>query len=56
VIDFDAVVRDPARPTKHLPQYDPGDHLHATDSGYEAMANAINLDWFRAGQRSPATR
>ncbi|MQA31508.1 MAG: SGNH/GDSL hydrolase family protein [Luteitalea sp.] len=57
VIDFDAVVRDPGRPAKHLPQYDPGDHLHATDAGYEAMANAINLDWFKAGQRgTPATR
>lgn len=57
VIDFDAVIRDPRSPTKHLPRYDPGDHLHATDIGYEAMADAINLDWFGAGrQKTPATR
>ena len=57
VIDFDAVIRDPGSPTKHQPRYDPGDHLHATDVGYEAMANAINLDWFKAGQqRTPTTR
>jgi lysophospholipase L1-like esterase len=56
VLDFDAVIRDPGNPTKHLPKYDPGDHLHATDIGYEAMGNAINLDWFRAGQQKPATR
>lgn len=50
VIDFDAVVRDPSSPTKILPRYDPGDHLHANDAGYEAMAKAINLDLF--GDRS----
>jgi len=43
VIDFDAVTRDPANPTRFLPQYDSGDHLHPNDAGYQAMANAIDL-------------
>lgn len=54
VIDFDAVVRDPANPSKLLPRYDSGDHLHPNDDGYEAMANAIDLALFRAG-RTPRT-
>jgi lysophospholipase L1-like esterase len=47
VIDFDAAVRDPTRPTKGLPQYDPGDHLHMNPAGYQAMANAIDLALFK---------
>jgi len=46
VADFDAVLRDPARPTRLLPAYDGGDHLHPNDAGYEAMAKAIPLGWF----------
>lgn len=46
VIDFDAVVRDPANPTKILPAYDVGDHLHPNDAGYRAMADAIDLRLF----------
>ena len=47
VIDFDAAVRDPARPTRMLPAYDSGDSLHPSDAGYLAMANAIDLALFR---------
>src|ERR1019366_4414151 len=47
VIDFDAAVRDPNRPTKGLPQYDPGDHLHMNPAGYQTMANAIDLGLFK---------
>jgi lysophospholipase L1-like esterase len=47
VIDFDAVIRDPKSPTKMLPQYDSSDHLHPSDAGYQAMANAIDLDLFK---------
>jgi lysophospholipase L1-like esterase len=43
VIDFDAVVRDPADPSAMLPAYDSGDHLHPGAAGYHAMANAIDL-------------
>ncbi len=47
VIDFDRAVRDPAHPTRILPAYDSGDHLHPNDAGYRAMANFIDLSLFR---------
>jgi len=43
VIDFDAVVRDPKRPSFIQAQYDSGDHLHPNDAGYKAMAESIDL-------------
>jgi lysophospholipase L1-like esterase len=43
VIDFEEVMRDPNQPTKSRPEFDPGDHLHPNDAGYEAMANSIDL-------------
>jgi lysophospholipase L1-like esterase len=43
VIDFDAVTRDPNRPTHILAKYDSGDHLHPQDDGYKAMAESIDL-------------
>lgn len=43
VIDFDKAVRDPANPQNLLPAY-VGDPLHPNDAGYQAMANAVNLD------------
>lgn len=46
VVDFDAAVRDPAHPTKVLPAYDSGDHLHPSDAGYQAMADAVDLSLF----------
>jgi lysophospholipase L1-like esterase len=30
-----------------LQAYDSGDHLHPNGAGYEAMANAVDLAWFR---------
>jgi lysophospholipase L1-like esterase len=47
VIDFDLVTRDPGQPTRILPAFDSGDHLHPSDAGYQAMANAIDLRLFR---------
>ena len=47
VFDFDAAVRDPARPTTVLGTYDAGDRLHLNAAGYEAMARAIDLTVFR---------
>jgi lysophospholipase L1-like esterase len=47
VIDFDKVVRDPQNPTKILPAFDSGDHLHPNDAGYKAMADSIDLRLFR---------
>ncbi|HKN57075.1 MAG TPA: SGNH/GDSL hydrolase family protein [Amycolatopsis sp.] len=47
IVDFDATTRDPAHPARLLPAYDSGDHIHPNDTGYQAMANAVNLHWFR---------
>ena len=47
VIDFDMVTRDPAAPTKLLPIYDSGDHLHPNDAGYKAMGEAVDLALFK---------
>ncbi|CAB3854508.1 hypothetical protein LMG26854_03138 [Achromobacter aegrifaciens] len=43
VVDFDAVLRDPAHPARLLPAYDSGDSLHPNDAGYQAMAQALDM-------------
>ncbi|MGE8175271.1 SGNH/GDSL hydrolase family protein [Pseudomonas fluorescens] len=43
VIDFDRIMRDPQHPTRFLPAYDSGDHLHPGDVGNQAMAEAVDL-------------
>lgn len=48
VIDFDEVVGDPNHPTRLLPSYDSGDHLHVNDSGNVAQGSAIPLALFHA--------
>ena len=48
VVDFDQVLRDPARPTQLLPAYDAEDHLHVNDAGNVAQGNAIPLALFEA--------
>lgn len=50
VIDFDEVTRDPSSPTRLLPLYDSGDHLHPNNLGYEAMGDAVDLKLFRNGK------
>jgi lysophospholipase L1-like esterase len=47
VIDFDALMRDPARPDRLNPALDSGDHLHPSLAGYRAMAEAIPLALFK---------
>ena len=47
VVDFDEVLRDPARPSQLLPAYAADDHLHVNDAGNVAQANAIPLALFR---------
>ena len=47
VLDFDAAVRDPARPARLLRTYDSSDGLHLNPAGYQAMANSIDLSLFR---------
>jgi len=43
LIDLDKVLRDPDHPTRMLPAYDSGDHLHPGDAGYAASADAVTL-------------
>ena len=40
-VDFDAVLRDPEHPESFRKEYDSGDHLHPSEAGYKAMAEAI---------------
>ena len=47
VIDFDQLLRDPGSPSRLLPAYDSGDHVHPNDIGYQMMADAIDLSLFR---------
>ncbi len=47
VVDVDQVLRDPSHPTRLLPAYDSGDHLHPNTTGGQAIANAIDLRLFR---------
>jgi lysophospholipase L1-like esterase len=46
VIDMDATVRNPVTLTNLLKAYDTGDHLHLNPTGYQAMADAIDLKLF----------
>ena len=45
-IDFARSVADPAHPSRFLPAFDSGDHLHPNDAGYKAMSDAVNLGLF----------
>jgi len=46
VVDFDMALRDPTHPTRLLPAYDGGDHLHPSDLGHQVMGNTIPLGFF----------
>jgi lysophospholipase L1-like esterase len=46
VADFDAAVRDPELPSQVLPAYQ-ADHLHPNIAGQRAMAESIDLAFFR---------
>ncbi|WP_024914186.1 SGNH/GDSL hydrolase family protein [Chania multitudinisentens] len=43
VIDFDAVLRNPAHPARLAARFDSGDRLHPGDEGNRAMAEAVDL-------------
>ena len=53
VIDQAAATSNPSDPTMYLPAYDSGDHLHPNDAGYQAIANAVNLNLFGASAEGP---
>lgn len=46
VIDFDAAIRDPARPSKMRADLQSGDWLHPNDAGYRVMGDAVDLSLF----------
>ncbi|HEY1507328.1 MAG TPA: SGNH/GDSL hydrolase family protein [Stellaceae bacterium] len=46
LIDFDKAVLDPSHPTSMRAEYDCGDHLHPSDTGYRRMSDAIDLKLF----------
>ena len=46
MIDFEAALRDPGHPTRMLPRYDCGDHLHPSTEGYLRMGEIIDLSLF----------
>jgi lysophospholipase L1-like esterase len=48
VIDLDAAMRDPARPSRLRAEADGGDHLHPNERGYQEIADAIDLKLFAA--------
>jgi lysophospholipase L1-like esterase len=47
VIDFDAVMKDPANPKKMKADLQSGDWLHPNDAGYKVMGDAVDLALFR---------
>lgn len=49
VVDFDAAVRDPAHPLRFREGFHSGDFLHPNDTGYKAMADAIDITMFKQG-------
>jgi lysophospholipase L1-like esterase len=46
VLDFDAVLRDPAQPARMKDGLHSGDFLHGSDAGYRAVADSIDLGLF----------
>jgi lysophospholipase L1-like esterase len=52
VIDLDSALRDPANPSRFLPEYDSGDHLHPSETGHHMMAEAVDLALFGASETS----
>ncbi|MBC8745512.1 lysophospholipase L1-like esterase [Paraburkholderia sp. WC7.3g] len=44
VVDFDAALRDRAQPDRLQRAFDSGDHIHPSDAGYAAMADAVLVE------------
>ena len=52
VVDFDAALRDAKEPRRLRTAYDSGDHIHPSDAGYAAMADAVPLQAVIGGPQS----
>ncbi|WP_274564016.1 SGNH/GDSL hydrolase family protein [Streptomyces spiramyceticus] len=50
VVDFDKAVRDPAAPSRILPAYNSGDHLHPNDAGMRTMSDTVDLKSLRCSR------
>ncbi|MFI2369314.1 hypothetical protein [Streptomyces sp. NPDC018833] len=51
VVDFDAAISDPAHPSRMLPAYDGGDHLHPNDAGMRVTAETVATTQLRCPRR-----
>ncbi|MGX1880803.1 SGNH/GDSL hydrolase family protein [Streptomyces sp. NPDC055287] len=51
VVDFDTAVKDPSAPSRILPAYNSGDHLHPNDLGMRTMADTLDLKSLRCSRR-----
>jgi len=55
VLDFDALLQDPANPRRIRKVFDSGDHLHPGDEGYRTMAEAIDITSLAKNAKSSAS-
>jgi lysophospholipase L1-like esterase len=55
VVDFDGALRDPSDPSRLLPAYDSGDHVHPSNAGYKAMSEAVDPALIRGTNCGGAT-
>jgi lysophospholipase L1-like esterase len=51
VIDYDALMRDPAHPNRLRREFDSGDGLHPSPAGYRFMGEAVTLSSLTTGGR-----
>jgi hypothetical protein len=47
VIDFATATADKSNPLTFAAEYNVRDKLHPNDASYQAMANAVDLNWFK---------
>ncbi|MGO9256147.1 MAG: SGNH/GDSL hydrolase family protein [Bryobacteraceae bacterium] len=56
VVDFEAATRDAQNPKRIRSEFDPGDHLHPNDAGYQAMADSVDLSIFTGKPKAQVKR
>lgn len=44
VVDQDLATHDPEHPSRYLPAYDSGDHLHPNNAGLQAIADSVPIE------------